>query len=353
MNKQLPELELRAVVLEQMAAGNFPGAVVLVGHWQDTVFLEAFGNAVTEPLAVPMQTDTIFDVASLTKPVCTAASIMILADRGLIDIEDSASRYIPAFSVAGKDGVKIKHLLSHTSGMPPYLDIKALGFEVGKPQPEKLFEAVCAVRPHAKPAEQPLYICLGYVVLGRIVEIVSGQGLDAFAKENIFAPLGMDDTGFNPGDDCRHRLSATENRGGRFTPGTVHDPIASIMGGVSGNAGLFSTARDLAAFCRMLLSGGIANGMQILSGKAVTLLTMEAAFGRAYGFDVNSDSHSWIKGTGFGSKAFCHSGYTGTSIVCDPESGKFVIILTNRTHPTDTGTVKPLRMRIADIAARI
>ncbi len=346
-------VDIRMVVLEQMAAGNFPGAVVLIGRGRDVVFFEAFGSAVTEPFAAPMSKDTIFDIASLTKPVCTATSIMILADRGLIDIDDHVSRYIPAFGSGGKEGVKVKHLLSHTSGMPPYLDIKSLGFEIGRPQPQKLFDAVCSVRSHAKVDEKPLYICLGYIVLGKIVEAVSGQGLDVFAKQNIFDPIGMADTCFNPDASCRERLAAAENRGGVLTLGAVHDPIASVMGGVSGNAGVFSTAADLAAFCRMLLDGGCVNGRQILSPKAVKLLTTEAAFGRAYGFDVNSDSHSWIKGECFGRQTFCHSGYTGTSVVCDPESGKLIIILTNRTHPTDTGTVKPLRKQLADIAARL
>jgi CubicO group peptidase (beta-lactamase class C family) len=181
------------------------------------------------------------------------------------------------------------------------------------------------------------------------VEVVSGEPIDVFARRNIFGPLGMKDTMYNPPDALDRRIAATEIVDGAPLRGTVHDPLARLMGGVSGNAGVFSTARDLAIYCRMLLNGGVHKGERILSPTAVELLTGVQSHGRAYGFDVSS-SYAWLKGDHASERAFCHSGYTGTSIVCDPEKRVFLIILTNRAHPNDKGASKPIRAQAANIA---
>jgi CubicO group peptidase (beta-lactamase class C family) len=249
--------------------------------------------------------------------------------------------------------------------LPAYTNADALSGQFGSPCPQKVIEKICSLETISKPGEEFRYSCLGYITLANIVETISGKSIDDFSRENIFAPLGMKHTAFNPPDSWRndiagtqvwHGLPARENTAKMAVPqndgpslrGTVHDPLARLMAGVSGNAGLFSNAHDLSIYCRMLLNGGVWKRGRILSSEAVALLTSEQAYGRAYGFDVNS-SYSWVKGSYAPKEAFCHTGYTGTSIVCDPASKTFVIILTNRVHPKDDGTTKPVRSKVADI----
>jgi len=200
----------------------------------------------------------------------------------------------------------------------------------------------------SKPGEEFRYSCLGYIILAKIVEAVSGKNIGDFSRENIFNLLGMKRTSYNPPDSWKNDVAATEIVDGQLIRGIVHDPLAKLMGGISGNAGLFSNAYDLSIYCQMLLNDGTWNGIRVLSTEAVTMLTAAQVYGRAYGFDVNS-SYSSAKGSYASEKAFCHTGYTGTSIVCDPVCKAFVIILTNRIHPSDDGTAKPVRNRIADI----
>jgi CubicO group peptidase (beta-lactamase class C family) len=200
----------------------------------------------------------------------------------------------------------------------------------------------------SEPGEEFRYSCLGYITLAKIVERVSGKSIDDFSRENIFAPLGMENTTYNPPDSWTKDVAATEIVDGRLLRGTVHDPLARLMDGISGNAGLFSTADDLSIYCRMLLNGGRMKGVKVLSPEAVAMLTTAQSHGRAYGFDVDS-SYSWVKGSYAPPEAFCHTGYTGTSIVCDPAGKVYVIILTNRAHPHDKGASKPVRKNIANI----
>ena len=336
------------VIEEEIAKGNFPGAVVLVGKQDDILYWEAFGHEVIEPDEETISKDTVFDLASLTKPIATATSIMILRDRKAIELDDYVAAYLPAFACKGKEEVRLKHLLNHTSGLPAYMNAGKLKEQFGSPCPEKVIEKICELKAVSKPGEESRYSCLGYIILAKIVESVSGKSLGDFSKENIFARLGMKHTAFNPPDSWAKDIAATQIVGGQPLRGTVHDPLARLMAGISGNAGLFSNAYDLSIFCRMLLNGGTWNGRRILSPEAVTLLTTEQTHGRAYGFDVNS-SHSSVKGSYASEKAFCHTGYTGTSIVCEPAGKAFVIILTNRNHPNDEGTAKPVRSKVADI----
>jgi CubicO group peptidase (beta-lactamase class C family) len=340
--------EIDPVVRQEIQKDNFPGAVVLVGQGNEILYWKAFGHQIIEPTVEPTNKDTVFDMASLTKPVATAASIMILRDRKAIDLDDYVGKYLPAFACNGKEKVRIRHLLTHTSGLPPYTNAEALAKRFGSPCPEKVIAEICSLKAVSKPGEQFRYSGLGYITLAKIVQIVSGKSLDEFSRENIFAPLGMNHTTFNPPDSWRNNIAATEVIDGRPLRGTVHDPLARLMGGVSGNAGLFSDAHDLSIYCRMLLNGGVYEGRRILSPEAVKLMTTPQAFGRACGFDVSS-SYSWVKGSYASKEAFCHTGYTGTSIVCDPASKVFVIILTNRVHPKDDGTTRPVRTKIADI----
>lgn len=335
------------IVAEEMAAGGFPGAVVLVGRRDRVLYCKAFGAAMIEPARESMHEDTIFDLASLTKPIATAASILILADRGQLSVDDLVGAYLRAFASAGKEETRIRHLLTHTSGLPAYTNAKALADEHGRPCPEKVIEKICRLEATSVPGEAFRYSCLGYIVLARIVETVSGRDLAEFSRENLFAPLGMNRTTFNPPISWQDRIAATQIVDGTPLRGTVHDPLAQLMDGVGGNAGLFATASDLSIFCGMLLSGGVWRGQRILSPDAVRMLTTAQSHGRAYGFDVNSD-YAWLKGPHTSERAFCHTGYTGTSIVCDPAVDTYVVILANRAHPHDEGTVRALRLRIAE-----
>jgi len=336
------------VIEEEMANGNFPGAVVLVGQQDNIVYWQAFGNEVVDPCEEPAGKNTIFDLASMTKPIATAASIMILRDRKAIELDDYVSKYLPAFACNGKEHVRIEHLLTHTSGLPAYTNAAELKEQFGSPCPGKVIEKICTLEALSEPGEEFRYSCLGYITLAKIIETVSGQNIGDFSRENIFAPLGMKDTTYNPPEAWERNIAAAEVIDGLALRGTVHDPLARLMAGLSGNAGLFSNAYDLSIYCRMLLNGGKWHGKRILSPEAVTLLTAERRHGRACGFDVNS-TYAWIKGSYAPEQAYCHTGYTGTSIVCDPVSKTYVIILTNRVHPNDDGTTKPVRIKVSDI----
>jgi len=342
-----------AMVNEEIAAGHVPGAVVLVGRSDRILYHRAFGSAMIvganddSPVRKPMGIDTVFDLASLTKPIATATSILILADRGQLNIDDRVGAYLPAFACAGKADARIRHLLTHTSGLPAYTTAKPLADEYGSPCPEQVIEKICRLEAMNAPGEEFRYSCLGYIVLARIVEIVSGRNVAEFSKENIFEPLGMHRTTFNPPTSWEDGIAATQIVDGKPLRGTVHDPLAQLMDGVSGNAGLFSTAFDLSIYCRMLLNGGAWHGTRILSPDATRMLTTVQSHGRAYGFDVASD-YAWLKGPHASEQAFCHTGYTGTSIVCDPAVDTYAILLTNRAHPHDKGTVRELRLKIAE-----
>ncbi|UCG48877.1 MAG: beta-lactamase family protein [Phycisphaerales bacterium] len=336
------------LVREQIDKGSFPGAVILIGQGDKILYEEAFGHQVTEPFRRPMRKDTIFDTASLAKPIATAAAVMILVDRGRLKLDDRVATYLPAFACEGKQEARIEHLLTHASGLPAYTNAKQLQGRFGSPCPNAVIEKICTLKALSTPGEEFRYSCLGYITLSRIVEAVSGRTFDDFAGDNIFRPLKMRRTTYNPPQAWQVNIAATEVVDGRPLRGTVHDPLAGLMGGVSGNAGLFSNARDLSVYCRMLLGGGKLKGKRILDRKTVAMMTTVQSHGRAYGFDVES-SYSWIKGDYAPEGAFCHSGYTGTSIVCDPASGIYIIILTNRAHPHDKGKTKAIRKGIADI----
>jgi CubicO group peptidase (beta-lactamase class C family) len=340
--------EIDQVVEEGIATANFPGAVVLVGQEDDIVYWQAFGNKIVDPFEEPTDKNTIFDLASMTKPIATATSIMILRDRKKIALDDYVSKYLPAFACKGKEEVRIEHLLTHTSGLPAYTNAAELKEQFGSPCPDKVIEKICSFEAASKPGEKFRYSCLGYIILARVVENISGQNIGQFSKENIFVPLGMKHTSYNPREARKLDIAATEVIDGRPLRGTVHDPLARLMAGLSGNAGLFSYAYDLSIYCRMLLNDGALNGKKILSPEAVKLLTTARTHGRACGFDVNS-TYAWVKGSYAPEQAFCHTGYTGTSIVGDPVSKTYIIILTNRAHPNDDGTTKPVRIKISDI----
>ncbi len=343
--------QLEELVTEELAKGNFPGAVIYVGNADSTILLEAYGYKTEKNGLGKMSTDAIFDLASVTKPVATATAVLLLVEQGKIELNAPVGRYIPRFAQKGKEGVQVNHLLTHTSGLPAYMNAQNLRNKYGSPCPEELLEEVYALSLQSEPGETIRYSCLGYIVLGKLVESVSGQDLAEFTRKNLWEPLRMKDTTFNPPSRIYNRIAPTHRVSGEPARGKVHDPLARLMDGISGNAGLFSTAEDLARYCRMLLNDGKYRNREVMSSSTVFFLTNEQSHGRSYGFDVSS-SYSWIKGDYAAPATISHSGYTGTSLVLDHQNELFIIILTNRSYPNDGGSVHRLRREAADIIHR-
>ena len=348
-----------SVVIRNINEGNLPGAVVIVGGKNGVVYRKAFGNSWLVPEKKPMTLETIFDLASLTKPIATATSIMILVERGQISLEDEVRKYIPEFKPyvdeQGKEyHAKIYHLLTHTSGLPDYTSADSIKNEYGYPAPEGTIETICNLPRFAPPGKEFKYSCLGFITLAEIVKRVTGKNIAEFSKENIFIPLGMKKTTYNPDEKLKKECAPTEFRNGKIICGEVHDPLAYVQGGISGNAGLFSTADDLAIFAQMILNKGVYKNKRILGSKTVDLMTsiypkVEFA-GRGLGWDINS-AYMQQSGDIFEIGSFGHTGFTGTSIHISKKEGIFVIILTNRVHPDGKGNVAPLRRSIANIVA--
>ncbi|MCX8160840.1 MAG: beta-lactamase family protein [Candidatus Saccharicenans sp.] len=349
------------VIARALERGDFPGAVLLVTRHGKIVWRQAYGHSQLVPEPAPMKPDLIFDLASLTKPIATATSIMILVEQGRIRLWDRITNYVPEFvpyiEEKGQPGEEIRlfHLLTHTSGLPPYTDPKEVAARYGEPCPtEVLVKHIAGIRKEYRPGEKFVYSCLNYITLAQVVKIVTGQDLAEFSRQNIFKPLGMTSTFFNPPEEAKARCVPTEVVNGRPLVGVVHDPLARLQGGVSGNAGLFSTADDLAIFAQMMLNRGEFRGVRILSPLAVARMTeifphLKFA-GRGFGWDLDSD-YATVRGDLFGWSSYGHSGYTGTSIWIDPETDTVVIFLTNRVHPDDRGEIISMRSKIANVVA--
>lgn len=347
---------------EAVAADAFPGAVVVVGRRGRIVYQKAFGSSQLLPERRPMEPGMMFDLASVTKPVATATSVMILVERGRLRLWDKVKTYLSEFlpfvelGGAAGDDARLFHLLTHTSGLPPYTDAGAAAARYGRPCPtETLVRHIAGLRKESRPGETFTYSCLNYITLAWIVERVSGKNLAEFAAESIFRPLKMDRTTFRPPAELIPLCAPTQAVDGEILRGIVHDPLARLQDGISGNAGLFSTADDLAVFCQMMLGRGEFRGARILSPLSVSRMTevfwKTPAAGRGFGWDLASD-YATVRGDLFGRESYGHSGYTGTSLWIDPEMETFVILLTNRVHPDDTGgDVIGLRSRTANIVA--
>jgi uncharacterized protein YbbC (DUF1343 family)/CubicO group peptidase (beta-lactamase class C family) len=350
--KKLDAIE--PLVLQAISEKKLPGAVVLIGRGDLTLYQKAIGNRAVAPGAEPMTVDTIFDLASLTKVVATTTSVMILVEEGKIRLSDRVASFIPGFERYGKGEITIRHLMTHVSGLRPDVDLgdtwsgseTAIGLAI---------EEV----PTALPGERFVYSDINYFLLGDIVRRVSGQTLDRFAHDRIFEPLGMKETMFVPPASLARRIAPTESQGVGMSMlrGVVHDPTARRMGGVAGHAGLFSTAADLAIFCRVLLDGGVYRGVRILSPLAVAKMTTPSTSSaernvRGLGWDIDS-AYSSNRGELLPVGSFGHTGFTGTSLWIDPATRMFVVFLSNRVHPDGKGDVTPLRARVATIAASV
>ena len=363
-----------SVIISAIGDRMIPGAVLGVVRRGKIAYLKAYGNRSVEPDSVAMEVNTVFDIASCSKPLSTAISAMILVDRGQLRLLDMVDFYIPDFkNWRGEDGkrrsIRIIDLLTHTSGLPAYVDMGKLEQESGVGNSGALLDYISDCDRLFEPQTDFKYSCLNYVVLQHIIEMVSGSNLRTFAKSNIFEPLGMYHTDYIPTRRDSNGMWVTPNPpawmdsiaptqcqpNGQILKGQVHDPIARISNsGVSGNAGVFSTAEDMALMAMMFLRKGEYNGTRVLSPLAVKTMTSVPrhinSLGRTPGWDVFS-AYSSNKGDLVSGSAYGHSGYTGTSIVIDPENDLAIILLTNSVHPTNGKSVIRLRSLVTNCVA--
>ncbi len=349
------------IITEAIERKDFPGAVILVVRKGKTVWRKAFGHSQWVPEMVPMEVTKIFDMASITKPVATATSVLMLVEQGRFRLWDKVKDFVPEFVAftdeEGKTGedARIWNLLTHTSGLPPYTDAEDLKDKYGNPITlESMIDHIAHLEKISPPGEEFHYSCLGFITLSYIVKKVTGQTIDRYASENIFQPLGMNNTFYTPEEEFLPMCVPTQVYDGKPLIGVVHDPLARLLGGISGNAGLFSTADDLAIFARMMLNAGSFNGKRILSPLAVARMTeiyrIVDFAGRGLGWDLES-GYATNQGDLFGPNAFGHTGYTGTSLVIDPDTETVVIFLTNSVHPEDKGDIISMRSRVANVVA--
>jgi len=331
-----------AIIEKAVAEGNIPGAVLLVGHNGKVIHRKAFGSRSLEPSREPMTTDTVFDLASLTKCIATATSVMKLVEDGRIRLGDSVATYLPDFAQNGKKDITIRDLMTHYSGLPPDLDLKTSWS--GR---EAAYQMAMREKPINPPGSQFVYSDINFETLGFLVEKITGQPLNEYASAKIFGPLGMKDTRFLPPKEWVSRIAPTEfDEQGRMLRGTVHDPTARRMGGVAGHAGLFSTADDLALFAEDFLSG-----FKVLSRSAIDKMTSpqqppNGTVLRGLGWDIDSP-FSVNRGELLPMGSFGHTGFTGTSIWIDPVTDSYIILLTNAVHPRGGKTTVSLRCKVA------
>ena len=373
--------QIDALVEKDISEKKLPGAVVVIGHKGKIVYRKAFGNRALVPNVEKMTVDTIFDVASLTKVVATTTSIMMLVERGQIRLNDTIGKFIPEIEDENVKKITIQQLMTHVSGFAPDFDLREKW--TGS---DGMLNALYKEKLRQPSGTKFVYSDINFIVLGEIVGRVSKTVLSNFASANVFQPLKMNESEFQPtfiitgvtNDETFPerkiipRIAPTENikgqqnylgskfegddkTGNQILRGQVHDPTAYRMGGVAGHAGLFSTADDLARFCQMLLNGGILDGRRILSAATVARMTApivvsEDGATRGLGWDINT-AFSSNRGELFPLGSFGHTGFTGTSLWIDRVSQTFVVFMSNRVHPDGKGDVTPLRAKIATIAA--
>lgn len=347
-----PDLRFAGVdgpITAAIQAGKLPGCVLIVGRHDDVLVRRAYGSRSVLPTVTPMTVDTVFDLASLTKPLATATSVMILVERGRIDLKASAAKYVP--ELARLPAFTVEQLLLHTSGLPAATptsdyalpDRAAIMRKLGTSLEGKLKTA---------PGERFVYTDVGFVILEEIVRRTSAKDFATFTREEIFEPLGMEETGFLPSPTLRARAAPTEQRDGQWMKGDVHDPRAFALGGVAGHAGVFSTADDLSRFARAMLGKGALDGKRVLAERTLeTMLTRHdtSSGGRGLGWDRDS-KFATHRSALLSARAFGHGGFTGTALWIDPGKDLYVVFLSNRVHPDGKGAVNPLVAEVATLA---
>lgn len=344
-------LKLESMVEQAITDGSMPGCVICFGRQHSVAWLRAYGNSAIQPTTVPMSIETVFDLASLTKPIATATSIMKLVEWKQLELDATVEKYLPEFGTRGKETITIRDLLLHRSGL--IADNPLSEYASGA---DEAWNAICRLGLVSPVKSDFRYSDVNFIVLGKLVEQISQVALNEFAKRNIFEPLGMHETGYLPSDALRERSAPTEKRDEKWIQGTVHDPRAHALGGVAGHAGLFSTALDLSVYAQTLLGRGQLfsdNGENTKVLEPATVDEMTRAYEvpggkRCLGWDSRS-SYSINRGTKLSDEAFGHGGFTGTVLWIDPKQNLFFIFLSNRLHPNGTGNVNRLAGSILDV----
>ena len=340
---------LDPIVNDAIRQGQIPGAVLIVGHNGRVAYQKAFGNRAIEPRREPMTVTTVFDCASLTKVVATTTAVMQLWELGKFRMSDPVAKYLPEFAQNGKQDITIRQLLVHYSGLAPDLDLTK-PWEGKETAYRMAFEAT----PDHPPGATFVYSDINFIVLGALLEKLSGESLDVYAQKHIFAPLGMIYTRFNPPPSWVRRIAPTEeDENHHMLRGVVHDPTARRMGGVAGHAGLFSTGDDLARFAQALLDGG----RGILAPATIAKMTSPqqpptATAVRGFGWDIDSP-FSTNRGELLPVGGYGHTGFTGTSLWIDPATKTYIVLLTNAVHMEEKGTAVPLRTKVATAVAAV
>jgi uncharacterized protein YbbC (DUF1343 family)/CubicO group peptidase (beta-lactamase class C family) len=336
-----------AIIQQAIQERQIPGAVVLIGHDGQVVYRKAFGNRALEPRREAMTVDTIFDLASLTKVIATTTSMMQLVERGKIRVGDTVAKYLPEFAQNGKEDITVRQLLTHYAGLAPDLDLQTPW--QGK---ETAYKMAFAEKPETSPGAGLVYSDIGFIVVGALVEKVSGESLNHYAESHVFAPLKMAHTRYLPPKAWRAKIAPTQfDDHNHMLRGEVHDPTALRMGGVAGHAGLFSTADDLAKFAQALLNGGGGILSPVTVEKMTTPEQPPTATGvRGFGWDIDSPFSS-NRGNLLPVGSYGHTGFTGTSIWIDPTTRSYIILLTNAVHPRGEGNAIGLRTKVATAVA--
>lgn len=356
LTAQSPHEVMDKAIRESVDGGKVPGVVIRLQRGEKVLLEKAWGNRAVQPTVEPATVDTMYDLASLAKPIATSTAIAVLVDQGKIKWTDKVAQHWPAFAPNGKEQVTLEHLLLHTSGL--IADNPIADYNSG---PDKALENICNLKLVSPLGSKFRYSDVNFIVLGEIVRRVSGKPLDGFCQEMVFGPLRMNDTSFGTRGDRVARTAPTEKREGRWMRGEVHDPRAYKLGGVAGHAGLFSTTADLTKYSRMVLGEGTLGdvkkgGVKILSAKTCREWTQarEVPGGyRAYGWDVDT-GYSSNRGKLFPRLlSFGHTGFTGTSIWIDPVHDTFQLFLSNRVHPDGKGDIQRLRGLVATECARL
>ena len=343
----LKKLEgIKEIVKESIEQKKIPGAVVLVLNQGKVVYKQAFGNKSVDPITEPMTTDTIFDLASLTKPIATGTSIFKLVEAGKLRLSDKVKLHLPELTSPAWETITLEHLLTHTSGLPA--GNASSDYKEGVTQAIKKINELKLLAP---PGERFTYSDIGFIMLGEIVERTSGKPLDQFSRDQIFLPLGMKETSYNPSETLKPRIAPTQKEKDGMLRGVVHDPRARLLKGVAGHAGLFSTADDLALYANMILNPDNSKGLSHASIRTMTQARAVPNGWRTFSWDCDTAFSSnrgelFPKGSTFG-----HTGFTGTSIWFDPASQTAVIFLSNRVHPEGKGDATPVRNKVATIVA--
>lgn len=339
---------LQAILDRAVADSAFPGAIAVIGTHAGPLVTVAAGHLDWTPSPAPTPT-TLWDLASLTKVVGMTSGVMQLVERGTLDLDAPVQRYLPEWTGTNKARVTVRHLITHQSGLPAFKQ-----YYKQNASPDSTLRLFLTTPLDTMPGVRMVYSDIGAILLGKIIERVSGESLDAYLTRHVFAPLGMNETGYRPDPSLRPRIAPTEKDPwrGRHIRGEVHDENGAALGGVSGHAGLFSTARDLDRLARAYLGGGAVDGGRLASAATVRQFTavQDSVFSsRALGWDTPGENGS--AGHFIRRPAFGHTGFTGTSLWIAPQHDLYVMLLTNRVNPTrERSRIGRVRVAVADAA---